>query len=274
VVSDDGRLETVDWLGGSTYEIHREAAGFPTKVLIDGVDGIRLAWAPDGALSTWTDRTTEVRILRDQKRWINGVQIRSIDHPAEWTEEEWDALGRPVRVRDSSGFDYRISYNAGGQVEAAGRLTENGQLLGSKIQYDNAGRIVRMASSWGADRREYDADGRLRRIEVDQQDARAEVAFDEKGRPEQVTDLSKGVTRWTFNRAARSTLHPRQIHLPSGQLVRYEWATQGGATNEQILVGETSISVGTDADGRLTGLSWGVPRRPDPRSWWNRRWGK
>jgi len=143
--SQDASTETIVLTNGPTYELRRDASGHPTTLLIDGVTAAQASWRPNGTLAELSDGTTEVRPRRHKNGWPNGVFISApakSGKTTQWLEEEWDMMGRPTKITDSSGFEYRLGYDEQGRLRSFGRLTEDGNLLGAKLHYDSDGLVT------------------------------------------------------------------------------------------------------------------------------------
>jgi YD repeat-containing protein len=179
-ISQDGSTATTVIADGPTYRVQRDAFGRPTNVSVDGIEAAHLSWGFDGSLAAIRIGDTEVHPRRATDGRNTGVLITApMDRgrTTHWLEQIWDVMRRPTTIRDSSGFEYRIDYDERGRVLSAGRITDRGMLVGSRLAYDGNDRIARIQSSWGTETRAYSEAGLLSYVELTNSARRLEPRF-------------------------------------------------------------------------------------------------
>ncbi len=258
--SQDGRTETVTLKDGPDYTAIRDARWRPTGFFIDDAPAAEFEWEADGTLQRIKTEGTEVHPRRHEDGWPNGVLIsapmESGTTTTEWLEEEWDVMGRPTRITDSSGFEYAIAYNDQGRLRTYGRVLEDGSVVGADLTYRSDGRIADVQSSWDRERRQYGEDGVLRRVEIEREGVASVTTYDAQGR--QATELAfdGGTTTWQYDSdAAGAPL--AALELPNKLRVDYVSGDDAVATPSRgINLGPASVNTVSDARGRVIKLTW------------------
>ena len=261
--SQDGRTETVAVTDGPTYTTIRDPQGRPAGFSIDDVPAAELSWGADGTLQSLRTTGTEVQPRRHEGGWPNGVLISApmeSGRTTQWLEEEWDVMGRPTKITDSSGFEYIMEYDDQGRLRTYGRLTEDGNLMGANLVYDSSGLITDIQSSWEKEQRQYGDDGVLRRVERERQGVTSVATFDARGREATRSAFDGGTTTWRYDSdAAEASLSA--IELPNMQ--RIDYVSGGGSTeapSRGISLGPASVNTVSDHVGRVIKLTWGGRR--------------
>ncbi len=257
--SADGRIERTILDNGSTYELHRDTSGHPSTLSIDGALAWQVSWQPDGTLARLRDSNTEVQPRRHKDGWRNGVLISApmkSGRTTEWLEKEWDVIGYPIKVTDSSGFEYRMNYDDQGRLSTFGRLTEDKKLMGTKLVYDDKGLIKFIGSSWANEKREYEDSGVLKRVEVERQGKQSMTTFDAYGRPSNYVAFDNGITTWRYDSDEAGTML-RTVELPNDGQINYSSDDSGETRIADIRMGPALVRTIFDAEGRVTTMTWG-----------------
>ncbi|MEE9303580.1 MAG: RHS repeat-associated core domain-containing protein, partial [Thiotrichaceae bacterium] len=168
--SQDGKNEKIKLANGATYEIHRNGFGRPTTLLVDGTLAMQMSWQSNGVLAKLNDNHTEVRPHWHKNGWPNGLIVSAPMNSGatnQWLEEEWDIMGRPIKITDSSGFVYAVSYDDQGRLRSFGRMTDDGKLIGTKLVYGTQDLVQEIVSSWSHEIREYTNSRILKKITVE-----------------------------------------------------------------------------------------------------------
>lgn len=234
VIRRDGDGAPVALLEGATprWELRRDAAGQPDRLLLDGVEArvdmapatpvawqrpggawTRLERRPDGAVVAWSDDGLgEVRLDLDRAGRAVGV-VRG--------------GGRWTVARDRSGAVQRVADPAGGV----------------DLTLDGAGHAEAAAASWGQSwTLARDSSGRL--VAIEGRDGAFGLELDRSGRPERLVVPGGADAELTFDVRGRWS----GLDLPAGD-VRVTWGLLGPTR-----IGE--LGWRTDAAGALVG--WGA----------------
>ena len=254
--SQDGHTETTVVTDGPTYRVQRDAPGRPTDVSVNGVGAARISWAADGTLTAVRMGDTEVHPRRTTDGRQTGVLITApMDRgrTTQWLEQIWDVMGRPTTITDSSGFKYSIEYDEYGRVQAAGRVTDHGMLIGARVAYDDNNRVTRIQSSWGTETRAYSEAAALSHVEVTKLGATSETWFDGHRHPTRHVAFDGGITTWQYGTESDQKL--RAVELPSGERIEYVW--RSAAEVQEIALGSALIRTRFDPRGRVAAITWG-----------------
>ncbi len=220
--SQDGRTESTALADGPSYEVRKDPTGRPTTLSINGMKAATLSWQGDGTLGGLRAGDTEIQLRRHENGWPNGLVISApmvSGKTNEWLEEEWDVMGRPTKITESSGFEHRIGYDDRGRLRAFGNVTKNGKLIGANLAYNGDGMITGIESSWGREDREYGSGGILKRVERQRQGAKSVTSYDEYGRPTSHTAFDGGATTWRYE-SGDAGAAPKSIQLRQGDPVQ------------------------------------------------------
>jgi len=257
--SQDGRTETTTLADGPTYEVHRDAFGHPTTLLVDGVLAAKASWRSDGRFAGLRTDNTEIQPRWHKDGWQNGLLISTpmvSGKTNQWLEYEWDLMGRPIKITDSSGFEYVMNYDEQGRINMFGRLTKQRKLLGANIVYNSDGLITEIESSWGKERREYASSGMLKSIVVERQGVESVTKFDAHGRQTSQSAFDNGKTTWHYE-SDKDGARLRTIVLPNGEQISYSWDDSGETHLADISMGSAIVRTQFNAEGRVTTMSWG-----------------
>ena len=202
---------------------------------------------------------TEVRPRRHEQGWTKGLLVSAPvegGKTGQWLEEEWDRLGHPRKITDSSGFQWVINYDDQGRLRSFGRLREDGKLAGTSLVYDPSGLVSSIDSTWEREKREYAVGGALKRIEVERQGAKSVMMFDAQGRQTNRQGFDGGLTAWLYDSGeARAQL--RAVDLPNRGRIDYRWGNGTGRGSGEISIGSAVVKTQSDANGRVVAMTWG-----------------
>lgn len=255
--SQDGKTETTVLADGPAYEVRRDAVGHPTTLLVDGVLAAEAGWRPDGTFGELRIGNTEITLRRKTKEgWPNGVQISDPGNDREWLEYEWDLMGRPIKIDDSSGLHYVMNYDEQGRIVAYGRLTKEEELMGANIAYNSDGLITDIESSWGKEQREYAGGSVLESIVAERGGAKSVTKFDSQGHKTRQTAFDSGTTTWRYE-SVKDGERLRAIGLPNGERISYSWDDTGETTLTDVSMGPAVVRTRFDAQGRVRAMTWG-----------------
>ena len=258
--SADGLTETTEAAGGPVYTLTKDAYGRPIALAVDGVAAAQMSWRRDGVLSSMQVGETEVQTLRNADGLPTGMVVsapRSDGRTNQWLEEKWDLMGRPVEVTDSTGFKYSMAYDDSGRLDAFGRLTSEGKLLGTSIKRDGNGRVTEINSSWSVERRTYSDAGNLTEIALKRGPASTVMTLTASGRPLENVSFDGGVTSWVYG-SEDENRRLRSVALPNG--LRLDYLSHGGdgPALGEIRFGPALVQMGRDAEGRINSMAWGT----------------
>jgi YD repeat-containing protein len=257
-ISDDGRTEKMVVTDGPTCELHRDASGRPTAILVDGAPAARITWSAEGTPVTVRMGDTEVHARRAEDGRTTGVLISApmdAGRTTHWHDIQWDVMGRPTTMSDSTGFNYRVQYDARGRVQTVGRVIDGGALVGAQIDYDDANRITHVQSSWGTETRAYSVTGVLTQVQADVRGARSTTTYDPQGRRSAHVAFDGGVTRWRYQDGAPGTT-PLTIDLPNGERLSHAKQSVNDRSHGEIALGSARVLTESDSHGRVTALTW------------------
>ena len=256
-ISQNGKLEKTMITDGSTYELQRDICGRPTVMSIDGVTAAQISWNPDGRISGLRDDNTKIQPRWHKDGWQKGVVISSlINSKINWFEKQWDVMGRPIKLNDSTGFEYVINYDDEGRVKTFGRLTEDGKLMGTNFNYNSKGSIKAIDSSWSKEKRKYRNNGSLKRLEVKKQGEKSVTDFDSYGYPISHIAFDEGETKWHYDHDENGTTL-LSIDLPNDKKIKYSGDDSDKTHSIKVSLGSAVVQTISDDKGRLTKLAWG-----------------
>jgi RHS repeat-associated protein len=261
--SADGRVETTVSAGGPAYEVKRDASGFPTSLAIGGVSAVSVVRQADGSFAGLRTSDTELHLRRHRNGVPAGLLISApMDggKTSRWLEQHWDATGQPVRLTESSGVEFHARYDAEGRLAGVQRTGRDGRTAAATLARDGKGRITRVNSAAGSQRREYSAAGTMRQAIAERRGMKAMMTFDDRGRRVEQVGFDGGRTAWTYE-AAFPGATPRRIELPGGTPIDYEWSRSTDASAAEITFGTGVVRARFDTQGRPVSLAWGAARQ-------------
>ncbi|HSI76982.1 MAG TPA: RHS repeat domain-containing protein [Lunatimonas sp.] len=170
------------------------------------------------------------------------------DNFIEWAEEIYDEVGRVVQLRDFSGNDMNLQYDASGQLPAI--LSNQGSI---NVSRNDEEAIDKITTSWGSYQpNSYDAKGSLKKIEMGQSGYKDEINFKED-RPYQLIQYDGG--KWEFfyfNDKQNAML--KKIQAPNGLSTAYGYNKEGRLASVD-LNDHHKMEYEYDDEGRLIGIS-------------------
>lgn len=257
--SKDALTETTVLTDGRSYKLQRDATGRPITLLIDGIAAAQATWRPNGMLSKLSDGNTDIQPRQHKNGWPNGVLISAPSdsgQTSQWLEEKWDVMGRPIKITDSSGFEYTMNYDDQGRMKKFGRLTKDGKLMGASLIYNKDALITDIDSSWGKEKREYADNGLLKHVEISKQGEKSSTSFGVHGRPTIHLAFDGGNTTWRYSDYdTGGTL--LAVELPNSERINYTWHDSDDTHNVKVKLGNTLVQTLSDTTGRVVAMSWG-----------------
>jgi len=258
-ISQDGMTDTTVLTDGPTYEVRKDDTGYPSMLSIDGVKAATISWQKDGTLAGLHTSNTEIRPRRHQDGWPNGVLISApmiSEKTNEWIKEEWDVMGRLIKITDSSGFEYKMVYDDQGRLLTFGETTEDKKIMGSRFLYDDDGLVTGIDSSWEKEKREYENNGILKNIKIERQGTKSVTTYDHDGLQINHLAFDGGTTTWRYD-SKNTVAVPGMIELPDGKQINYKYEHSNKTRNTEISLDSTTVYTAFDAKGRVTTLTWG-----------------
>jgi RHS repeat-associated protein len=255
--SQDGRTETTALTDGSTYEIHRNPLGQPSAVFVDGVLAAEASWRPDGTFGGLRVGNTEIQSRRHAEGWPNGVLVSApmVDGKTnQWLEYEWDLMGRPNKITDSSGFQYVMKYDDEGRIETFGQLTGKGKLVSTDITYNSDGLITDIKTPWETEERGYASSGVLKSIEVERKGEESEILFDSHGRMTRQSAFDGGSTTWRYE-SDEDGARLKAVELPNDEQISYSWGDAEETHLADVSMGSVIVRTRSDAEGRVSTMT-------------------
>ncbi|MEN8130841.1 MAG: RHS repeat-associated core domain-containing protein [Pseudomonadota bacterium] len=146
-----------------------DTAGRMTSLSENGRTLIEQKWSPNGQLQVAKNETLAEHFEYD----ADGLVSRVVQTPPgesgqfkRWQETKVDPTGRPIEIKDYRGMHLSIAYDDDGEFEGV-VIRLGAKKYGFKVIRDKFGRVQEIKSSWGDQRYDYDAKGRLTKVEVD-----------------------------------------------------------------------------------------------------------
>lgn len=235
----------------------RPQKGGRVVLLSDNAIAAEIARHLDGTLKNVTTGETQLTPRYDQ----DGLQIGILfsapitgGRTDEWTGEDWDHLGRPVTIRDASGWLAEIGYDAAGRVASLGHPGKDGRLTGRAFDYDPTGRLAGIRSSWGDLAVTYQDNGLPAAMIHKKGGYQASVKFDAFGRPMLAKAFAGGETAWSYDQEANSA-DPTDITLANGLKITRRQGEDDAVT---ISIGTTSrdVRVSIEDEGSIRRYRW------------------
>lgn len=257
--SQDGKSEKTILASGAKYEVHKDNFGKPTTLLIDGALAAKANWQANGSFAGLRTGNTEIQTLRHKEGWPNGLLISTPMESGktdQWLEYESDVMGRPVKITDSSGFNYLLYYDEQGRIKTFGQLTKDNKLAGAKIVYNKDGLVTDIESTWEKEKREYASSGILKSITVKREGAQSKSIFDAHGRLANQSAFDKGETIWQYE-SEQHGAQLKQIRLPNGEQIHYSWNDTDKTHGADISMGHAAVRTRFDAERHITTITWG-----------------
>lgn len=183
--SADGRLRTLSTPGGPVRGAKLDSGGKLIEITENQNIMLTQRWHPDGQLDSVKTDTVEIEPQYAKNNTMSSISIRPPNggvHPGEWRQIHVDGRGKPVAVKDNSGLNVHLIYDADGILSGVTQESKSGN-VGYETVRDNKGRVQEIKSSWGAIRYSYSDTGDLQRV------------TSTRGMKSATTELSKGLIR-------------------------------------------------------------------------------
>jgi RHS repeat-associated protein len=204
-VSADGRRVT-DVTSGTETTREYDGRGRLVAVGADRQSVVRQAWYPDGRLQ---QAAFDTHVIVPRYDDGDDMRVASVLQAApargekydRWQETTLDDAGRAVGIKDCTGGNLTVRYDDEGDVVSA-TTDRDGKTFGTVVEKDDAGRVTRVRSSWGEERRMYDADGRLAQVTTEAAGGTATSRFDH-GRLVEALGFDGSTTRYSYDDRGR-----------------------------------------------------------------------
>ena len=217
---------------------------------------LRQEWRPDGRLGLAADERSAVRANYDQDGLLTRLlqtppQEQNLPQPKQWQATELDPAGRPRKIADYRGLEVAIDYDAAGDLVGIGTKRDGGQ-YGYQLTRDAAGRVAELKSSWGNQRYNYDGEGRLVRVDMDDSGVTASVEWND-GQLAKVRQFDGGELSVAYYPDGPLAGLPKQVVTPNALALKYQYDAANRLASVDV-GSESRLKLGYDAKGRLA--SW------------------
>jgi YD repeat-containing protein len=217
---------------------------------------LRQEWRPDGRLGLAADERSAVRANYDQDGLLTRLlqtppQEQNLPQPKQWQATELDPAGRPRKIADYRGLEVAIDYDAAGDLAGIGTKRDGGQ-YGYQLIRDAAGRVAELKSSWGNQRYDYDGEGRLVRVDMDDSGVTASAEWKD-GQLAKVRQFDGGQLSVAYYPDGPLAGLPKQVVTPNALALKYQYDAANRLASVDV-GSESRLKLGYDAKGRLA--SW------------------
>ena len=237
--------------GGGTYALEYDAGGRVTSVREGDRQILRQQWLGDGRLATSSYETATMHPEYREDGVLTGVLITPPDEGPpfnRWLHIQYDELGRAVEMKDFSGAEIKIGYDATGEPAIIVSKRD-----GVEIKRDAKGKIQTVQTSWGEQQHNtYDKTGRLKQIEQVWGEARSVIEF-AQGKPIKVRQFDGGEVSLSYYDKGPHQGQIKQIHAPDDVVISYAYDSADRVSTIDY-GGVHRIEYQYDGQGRLTGL--------------------
>ena len=225
-----------------------------TNVSLNQRPVLQQEWYSNGLLKSMSCETHKVIPQYDEHgRLQSALQVK----PAEgnrfslWQETQFDESGRVKAVKDHTGSHVEVRYDSRGEV--AGLATKrDGKDFGFNIKRNPAGQIELLNSSWGEERRRYDANGSLEEVVVKKGPSTANAEYSH-GRIANSTQFDGSRVQFDYHAGGKEEGRLKSVQTPAVTL-KYHYSPNG--TMSGVDLGETCrINYEHDPQGNLVRLA-------------------
>lgn len=178
-LSADGKHKVVETSDKVLVQEDRDDGGRLTNMSLNQRSVLQQTWHPNGLLRSMSCETHSVIPQYDEHgRMQSALRVK----PAEgdkfrfWQETQFDESGRVRAVKDYTGSDVEVGYDARGDVESL-VTKRDGKDYGLNIKRNTSGQIEQVHSLWGQEERRYDANGGLEEVVVKKGPATAKAEY-------------------------------------------------------------------------------------------------
>jgi len=249
--SADGRERIIQAEGEPKVRILYDEGGRMVSMEENNRKLLSQQWRPDGQLA----RIETVGKTADLQYGDNAVLESIMLHPptgesrlTEWQQTNVDRFGRPVAVKDGTGLDLQMGYDADGNLQALVQKTLDGN-LGFNIERDGEGRVEKIASSWGDTDYSYSNQGELKKVTTQSNGQTALVELS-GNRISKVAGFDGGTTEYSYFDKGELEGFLKKITAPNKLELVYEYDESGYPS--QVTMGtERRLVLGYDDEGRL-----------------------
>lgn len=231
-----------------------DEAGRLANVSLNQRPVLQQEWRSDGLLKSMSCETHKVIPQYDE---YGRVQCALRAKPAEddrfsvWQETQFDESGRVKAVKDNTGEDVEVRYDASGDV-AALVTKRDGKDFGFSIKRNSAGQIDLVDSSWGQEERHYDSRGDLEEVVVRKGPATANTEYS-GGRIVRMTQFDGSRVQFEYHTDGEEEGRLKSVNTPAVTL-DYHYSPDG--TLAGVDLGEACRSTYEhDARGNLVQLA-------------------
>lgn len=185
-------------------------------------------------------------------RRVLRVKPTGSDQFSEWQETSFDETGRVTALKDCSGDNHTISYDAGGNV--VGVTTErNGARITCELTRDEEGRVTEVLLPTGTETYDYDPAGNPAVVHLKRGQSEAHVEFTE-GRPKSLMQFDGGQVEFDYYDDGPTQGLLKTVRTPAINL-RYHY--NAGRTLTGVDCGDSCrVTYGYDQNGKLTSLRY------------------
>ncbi len=222
---------------------------------------LRQDWTPDGRLKVTSSEAQAEHYEYDEDGLVSRILLTPPDAEGQldrWQETRLDPEGRPLQVKDYRGQHLSMAYDDRGQL--TDMITHrDDKRYGYQIERNDAGRIQRVASSWGNQDYVYDPDGRVEALNIERDGASAAAKWD-SGLLKRVKQFDGGEVSLAYIEDGDQAGMLKGITTPNALELAYRYDDEDRLT--EVSIGQrTRMLLDYDAKDRLTGWSYQAAER-------------
>jgi RHS repeat-associated protein len=245
--SSDGKIEEWQFAEGGRVGLERDVAGRTTRISRNGRVVTQQEWLSDGRLRSAASPATEVHPRYSAEGVLAGLLFAAPgqgEKLSRWLSLDYDDLGRPNKLTDYSGAEFKVGYGATGAPVAA--TSKQGAV---ELRRNDLGRVESLKTSWGVQQtfNYASGDGLVQSIDVVSGGKAARVDF-ESGKPVGIRDFDGNRTLLTY-----SGDRLRSVRAPADLSCAYDYDEHGRMTSLNC-PGAYRMVYRYDKAGRVAGV--------------------
>jgi YD repeat-containing protein len=254
--SADGRERILQAKGEPKVRILYDDGGRMVSMEQNSRTLLSQQWRPDGQLARIETVGSTADLQYGDNAFLESIMLRPPTRESrltEWQQTNVDRFGRPVAVKDCTGLDLQMGYDAKGNLSRLVQKTPDGN-LGFNIERDGEGRVEKMVSSWGTTGYSYSDKGELKAVTTQRNGQTASVELS-GGRIAKVAGFDGGTTEYSYFDKGELEGLLRHVECPNRLELENSYDKQGRL--EAVTVGEIrKVKLEYDQWNRVVGYIW------------------